>query len=380
MGKSREEEHRSFFQWLIELIDREKIDILIVAGDIFDTGTPPNYALELYYNFLKSLHHSFCKNVIIIGGNHDSVATLKAPRELLKILDISLIASGEEDEESLIQIYHDKRLQGVVCAVPFLRDSVVRKSLSGLTSEQKERALNDGIKDYYKNIYKRALELVNGQELPIVATGHLTTVGSRSSESEHEIYIGNVLNISSDFLAQMFDYVALGHLHLNQKVGEEQVWYSGSPLPLSFSESATKKMVNIVTFEGKKAAVERVEIPTFRELLVLKGNKESIRKALEQIDDKSVWIEIYLKDDNPHAATQELFEYANRLELSVLAIKIDRKENPFFADDMRVDRLDELKPTDLFLKRLEMDEIADNTLKERLITHFKVVLSEVEAL
>lgn len=380
MGKSREEEHRSFFQWLIELIDREKIDILIVAGDIFDTGTPPNYALELYYNFLKSLHHSFCKNVIIIGGNHDSVATLKAPRELLKILDISLIASGEEDEESLIQIYHDKRLQGVVCAVPFLRDSVVRKSLSGLTSEQKERALNDGIKDYYKNIYKRALELVNGQELPIVATGHLTTVGSRSSESEHEIYIGNVLNISSDFLAQMFDYVALGHLHLNQKVGEEQVWYSGSPLPLSFSESATKKMVNIVTFEGKKAAVERVEIPTFRELLVLKGNKESIRKALEQIDDKSVWIEIYLKDDNPHAATQELFEYANRLELSVLAVKIDRKENPFFADDMRVDRLDELKPTDLFLKRLEMDEIADDTLKERLITHFKVVLSEVEAL
>ena len=177
----------------------------------------------------------------------------------------------------------------------------------------------------------------------------------------------------------MFDYVALGHLHLNQKVGEEQVWYSGSPLPLSFSESATKKMVNIVTFEGKKAAVERVEIPTFRELLVLKGNKESIRKALEQIDDKSVWIEIYLKDDNPHAATQELFEYANRLELSVLAIKIDRKENPFFANDMRVDRLDELKPTDLFLKRLEMDEIADDTLKERLITHFKVVLSEVEA-
>ena len=378
MGKSREEEHRSFFQWLIELINNEKIDVLIVAGDIFDTGTPPNYALELYYNFLKNLNQSYCKNVVIVGGNHDSVATLKAPRELLKILDINVIASGEEDEEGIIKIYKEERLQGVVCAVPFLRDSVVRRSFGGLTSEQKERALNDGIKDYYENISTRALEVVDGQDVPIVATGHLTTVGSRSSESEREIYIGNVLNISSDFLAKMFDYVALGHLHLNQKVGESQVWYSGSPIPLSFSEADSKKMVNIVTLEGKKAAVEKVEIPCFRELLVLKGDKKSIKKDLEQINDKSVWIEIYLKDDNPHATTQELFEYANGLGLSILAIKVNRKESPFFAEDLRVDTLDELKPIDVFMKRLEMDEIADDELKERLVSHFKVVLSEVE--
>jgi len=137
MGKSREEEHTAFLAWLLETIKDENIDFLIVAGDIFDTGTPSNYALELYYNFLTKLALS-CENIIITAGNHDSIATLKAPKQLLQALNVHVVASGDEEEEEVIAIYKDKKLEGVICAVPFLRDYVVRQSLSGETMKDKE--------------------------------------------------------------------------------------------------------------------------------------------------------------------------------------------------------------------------------------------------
>ena len=149
MGKSREEEHRAFLAWLLELIEKEEISVLIVAGDIFDIGTPPNYALELYYNFLTKLSRSSCENIIITAGNHDSIATLKAPKQLLKALNIHLITSGDEDEEEIVPIYKQETLEGIVCAVPFLRDYVVRKSLDAQSMSDKENALTQGIKEHY---------------------------------------------------------------------------------------------------------------------------------------------------------------------------------------------------------------------------------------
>ena len=83
MGKSRQEEHTAFLSWLYETIQKESIDVLIVAGDIFDTGNPSNYALELYYNFLKELFTLKNLRVIITAGNHDSISTLKASKQLL---------------------------------------------------------------------------------------------------------------------------------------------------------------------------------------------------------------------------------------------------------------------------------------------------------
>ncbi len=152
-----------------------------------------------------------------------------------------LSLQGAEDENELIPIYKEDKLQGVVCAVPFLRDSVVRRAVSGQTINEKESSLNTGIKEHYIEVHEKAKELINDENLPIIATGHLTTVGSRTSESERDIYIGGTLDIGSDFLSKYFDYVALGHLHINQTVGCEHVRYSGSPIPLSFSESNQNK-------------------------------------------------------------------------------------------------------------------------------------------
>ncbi|WP_321311096.1 exonuclease SbcCD subunit D C-terminal domain-containing protein [Halarcobacter sp.] len=375
MGKSRIEEHQAFLSWLLNTIKENNIDVLLVSGDIFDTGTPPNYALELYYNFLKQLSQVNSLNTTIItAGNHDSVSTLKAPKQLLEALNVHVIVNGDENENIIIPIKEGDTTKAVVCAVPFLRDSVIRQSLGGETVSDKEKLANNGIKAYYEKAYNKAKEL--DSNTPIIAMGHLTTVGSRSSESERDIYIGGTLDIGGDYLASMFDYVALGHLHINQTVGNEHVRYSGSPIPLSFSESKNTQKVNLVTI-GKNVEVEELEIPLKRKLQVIKGDLETIKKELKAIEDKTTWIEVHIKDDNPMFANTKIRELATKLELTILAVKIEKSEKQLRAKELKAISLDELSVQEVFEKRLELEEIENKEFKEQLSQTFKEVVSNL---
>jgi len=375
MGKSRQDEHEAFLKWLMQTIEQEEVDTLIVAGDIFDTATPPNYALELYYNFLTKVS-SLCKNIIITAGNHDSVATLKAPKQLLRALNVHVVTSGDENEDEVIAIYDDAKLCGIVCAVPFLRDFVVRKSQSAQTMDDKESALSNGIKEHYKSAYKKAKEL--SKNVPIIATGHLTTLGAKTSESEREIYIGGTLDVDSNFFKD-FDYVALGHLHINQRVGCESVRYSGSPIPLSFSESNSQKKVNIVEFNGVDAKVKELDIPLFRKLLVIRGDTTSVINELENVTDKESWIEVHIKDENPFHANESIRARAKELELILLAVKIDREQTLSSATTFNAITLDELNPLEVFVKRVELESLEDEELTKELLKNFKLIMNEVEA-
>ena len=380
MGKSREEEHQAFLIWLLQVIEDENINVLIVAGDIFDTGTPSNYALELYYNFLTKISMSNCENIIITAGNHDSIATLKAPKQLLKALNIHVITSGDENESEIVKVYNNNdEIEGIVCAVPYLRDYVVRQSLHTQTMNDKESLLTEGIKEHYNNVYKEALILSEKKDIPIIATGHLTTVGSKTSESEREIYIGGTLDIDSGFLGKHFDYVALGHLHINQKVGCDHVRYCGSPIPLSFSESTSQKKVNIVEFENKSMRVTELDIPLYRPLLVLRGDVNSILNDFESVDDKSTWIEVHLNDKNPFHANQVIREKAEELGLILLAVKIDRTEKAAYSEDFDVISLEELNPLEVFEHRMQKDDLEDEAFVKELVVNFKKIVAEVQA-
>ncbi|RXJ96101.1 exonuclease sbcCD subunit D [Malaciobacter molluscorum] len=379
MGKSRIEEHKAFLSWLLETIEEKQIELLLVSGDIFDTGTPPNYALELYYNFLKQLSSKkSLKTTIITAGNHDSVSTLKAPKQLLEALNVHVVVNGDEDENIIIPIkepfIENAETKAIVCAVPFLRDSVIRESLGGETVSDKEKLANDGIKAYYEKAYKKAKELE--QNTPIIAMGHLTTVGSRSSESERDIYIGGTLDIGGDYLASMFDYVALGHLHINQTVGNEHVRYSGSPIPLSFSESNNTQKVNVVTIE-EDVKVEELEIPLKRKLQVIKGDLETIIDELKKVENKTTWIEVHIKDDNPMFANTQIREEATKLDLTILAVKIEKSEKQLRAKELKAISLDELSVNDVFEKRLEEENIEDKEFKKQLTLSFSQIVNNL---
>ncbi len=380
MNKSRVEEHKAFLSWLLDTIEEKQIELLLVSGDIFDTGTPPNYALELYYNFLKQLStKKSLKTIIITAGNHDSVSTLKAPKQLLEALNVHVVVNGDEEENIIIPIDEDGEIKAIVCAVPFLRDSVIRQSLGGETVSDKEKLANEGIKTYYENAYKKAkeLNLTSTKRAPIIALGHLTTVGSRTSESERDIYIGGTLDIGGDYLGNLFDYVALGHLHINQKVGNNHhVRYSGSPIPLSFSESKNTQKVNLVTIK-ESVEVEELEIPQKRKLQVIKGNLETIIDELKKVEDKTTWIEVHIKDDNPMFANTQIREEATKLDLTILAVKIEKSEKQLRAKELKAISLDELSVDDVFEKRLEEENIEDKEFKEQLTLCFSQIVNNL---
>jgi len=386
MGKSREEEHQAFFVWLLKQIQTKEITLLIVAGDIFDTATPPNYALEIYYNFLKELSCIDGLTTIIVAGNHDSVSTLKTSQQLLKSLDIHVVTKGDDSENQLIPIYQDNNIQALVCVVPFLNDSLLRKSKSGEVVSEREKFTNLAIREYYESIFKNAQKLLNnkgvdGQNIPIIATGHLTTVGARTSESERDIYIGGTVDIGGDFLGKYFDYVALGHLHINQKVGCEHVCYCGSPIPLSFSEGKSIKKVNIVEFLAHKSIeVKTVDIPTYRPLLLLKGSLEKIIEELKSIDNKETWIEVQLtNDNNPFSSNQTIRDLAKELDLTLLAVKINRSAKSLRAKDINVISLDDLGVAEVFEKRLQVENLKSKSFEKELIKTFNVVLERVNS-
>jgi exonuclease SbcD len=388
MGKSREDEHQAFFVWLLQIIESNNITLLIVAGDIFDTTTPPNYALELYYNFLKKLSNIEELTTVIVAGNHDSIATLTTSKQLLELLNVHVITKGEKEENQLIPVYQKSQLKAFVCAIPFLRDTLLRKTVSAEAIKEREMLINHGIKRHYKGLYQEALKMLDKlgfspKEIPLIATGHLTAIGARSSESERDIYIGGTVNISGDFLGKYFDYVALGHMHLNQRVGSSShVCYSGSPIALSFAEANSVKKVNIVEFfeSEKNIEVSTLEIPTYRPLHLLKGNLEQILEWLRGIENKQTWIEIQLTDDdNPFASNQTIRSLAEELGLILLAVKIDRSKKSLKAKDMRVISLTDLGVNEVFEKRLEMENMESESFEKEVLKTFKSLLNKVES-
>ena len=174
LTNDRKAEHEMALDWLHETIILEKVDILIVAGDIFDIGNPPSYARTLYYRFLTKLQGSPCRHIIIIGGNHDSPAMLNAPKELLEILNVHVIGAATGDiEDEIITLLDEKGdLEAVIAAVPFLRDRDIRQSVTGETGLERMAKVQAGIINHFKEAGK-AVAPYTKKNVPILATGHL---------------------------------------------------------------------------------------------------------------------------------------------------------------------------------------------------------------
>ena len=130
---SQNEEQMLFLEWLENYIIDYKIDVLLISGDIFDTGTPSSQSLRMYYDFLIRLTKTTCQHIVITGGNHDSPGTLNAPKELLNALSIKVIGRSSEDisEEIFKLTVNDEEI--IIAAVPYLRDQDIRRAVAGET-------------------------------------------------------------------------------------------------------------------------------------------------------------------------------------------------------------------------------------------------------
>jgi exonuclease SbcD len=297
----RSQEHQLFLDWLLQTINDRKVDALIIAGDIFDTGSPANEALRMYYNFLVDLRKTSCRHAVIIGGNHDSISTLNAPRELLKALQVHVVGGVPENaEEQIIPLTNaDGEVEAVVAAVPFLRDRDVRLSVAGESATEREQRIREGITHHYHNLLP-IMEEYKSKGIPLIVTGHLFAQGAAASESEKEIHVGSLGQIPASAFPKEFNYVALGHLHRPQTVGGlPHIRYSGSPIPLSFSEATDEKQVLILEVRpGQSITIEPLQIPVFRQLIRISGQPEKVQQQLVQLNIElaenqlPAWVEV----------------------------------------------------------------------------------------
>lgn len=258
-GQMRYDEFQAFLDWLTETIEAQKVDVLIVAGDIFDTMTPSNRAQSLYYQFLGTVSSLYCEHVVIVSGNHDSPTFLDAPANVLKFLNVHVIGMACENIEDEVLVLKDKNNQPqcVIAAVPYLRDRDVRSSQAGESGQDKDANVLTGINQHYDKVAEIAKakqsQLIEQHNyyVPIIATGHLFTAGGRTTEDDgvRDLYVGSLGKVSVDMFDKCFDYVALGHLHVPQKVGNcEHIRYSGSPIAMGFGEARQQKQVLLIQF------------------------------------------------------------------------------------------------------------------------------------
>jgi exonuclease SbcD len=302
LNNTRFEENQQALDWLLQTIESEKVDILIIAGDIFDTMNPPNYSRALYYNFLTRLEKTPCRHTIIIGGNHDSPSMLNAPRELLKTKNIHVLGNTTDKlEDEIVELLDAKgNLEAVIATVPFLRDSDIRKSVAGELFEDREARIRTGIKNHYHQIAD-AMQHYEAFGVPILATGHLFA-SKATDNKDSKIYVGNLDNIGVEDFPDLFDYVALGHIHKAQRVYYvNKIRYSGSLIPLGFKEIEDVKSVYLLEFKGRNFEKTTLKIPIARRLIQIIGTYQEVTEALSNLETDAAalttWVEVVVKTD-----------------------------------------------------------------------------------
>lgn len=391
-GHERLEEHQCFLDWLRQTIEQEQVEVLIVAGDVFDTGNPPAAARELYYNFLAQLRSSAtCHDVVIVGGNHDSAATLNASASLLKALRVHVVGGvPTQFEQQCITLPHGTdtpRL--VVAAVPFLRDADVRHLVAGETTAEREARLREGIAAHYHRLADH-LPDYRAQDVPVLATGHLFAAGGTAGDAERDIHVGNLGQIAADAFPAVFDYVALGHLHRPQVVGgRPHIRYCGAPIPLSFSETGHPQQVLLLTFHGAGCPeVQALDVPCTRRLRRFRGPLEKVIQQITEHDNTGyaheAWVEVVVETGLPWAIAQDQIREAwlqtNGQVRVLTARKLAGAPSPEAAFDASlheptVPHLDELTPRAVFEQLLDTKDYEPAARAELLATFGELLAS-----
>lgn len=316
-GHDRGYEHRAFLSWLLEVCVQHSVDALIVAGDIFDAANPPASAQAMYYQFLADLRKA-CPtiDILVVGGNHDSALRLDAPLPLFSALNVHVVGGlakkpdGHLDLERLcIPLTNSQGEIGAWCAaLPYLRPADLPR-----IQDPEVDALIEGVRARYQQV----LDAARAKKQPhqaLIATGHCYMAHTQLSElSERKVLRGNQHALPADLFPQDLAYVALGHLHRPQHVGNRQeLRYSGSPIPLSMAEQHYPHQVVLLTLDQDRVVDQ--------EPLLVPRSVSLMR--LPKPDAAAPWAEIKpLLEALPEKTQHQALETLAYLEVQVLLDK-----------------------------------------------------------
>ncbi len=388
-GRKRYDEFSEFLDWLSITIKNESIDVLLVAGDIFDTSTPSNRAQELYYRFLCKVSGFCCRHIVVIAGNHDSPSFLNAPKELLRALNVYVVGQVTENpaDEVLVLSDEENLPQVLVCAVPYLRDKDIRTVEAGETMDDKHAKLVQGLKNHYADVCaiaeQKQVEFAKDGHpgVPIVGMGHLFTTGGKMIDGDgvRELYVGSLAHVGEDAFPASIDYLALGHLHVPQSVGKaKHIHYCGSPLPMGYGEAKQDKKVIVVSFEGTAPIIQDVQIPCFQTLERIVGSLDDIHSKIEQLkqNDSLAWLEIeYTGNDIISNLREMLDEALANSTMEIRRIKNKRVIDRALSTIQENETLDDLDVNDVFERCLESFEVPAEDRPELTDSYNEIIKS-----
>ncbi|MFA5924456.1 MAG: exonuclease SbcCD subunit D C-terminal domain-containing protein [Methylococcaceae bacterium] len=365
-GVSRQLEHQQFLDWLLEELQNKQADALIVAGDIFDSANPSAVAQTQLYEFLvKARTSQPALNIVLIGGNHDSASRLDAPSSILNALGVSVVGGLVRDEDGInwdrliVPLTNAAGEIKAWCgAMPFLRNADLP------LGEQDDEPLIAGVKSLYGQLFSE-LQAKAAQGEPLILTGHCYMVNGCISElSERKILGGNQHALPIELFPEGIAYVALGHLHLAQKVGaNDHIRYSGSPIPLSFDESHyPHQVVQVDIKTGQPVEAVAIKIPRSVELLRIPNSKDfaalsEVLAQLEHLDfdedlptERRPFVELRIKLEKPEPGLrQQVEEVIAKLPVRLLKISTAYRGSDKSLADVKIEeRLEELQPLDVF--------------------------------
>ncbi len=374
--KDREEEHLLFLNWLVDYLESVNADVLLIAGDIFDSPTPAHSALKNYYDFLKRVN-DLGIHTVVISGNHDSQGLIAAPKNLLKDNKTHLFPRLEVELEKNICKLNIKGSELWIKCLPYFRNYELIKLASELDMFDEEMAREEVFKETLKHFLNYWPEGATSNKILL---SHHVFGDYAATGSEHFIGLSGIESISTEWLKDNTDYAALGHIHKYQTLCQTPPSiYTGSPIQMRFSESK-QKHISLITLEQGELSYEKVEIPVFRELVQVKTNSQNfeidIEKKLKTIQGELLpYVEVQMEMLESRVGMVDIVkELCSKLNCELLSFLPIMKEK----DSVETEAIgaNELNVVELF-KRFYTEKYPDSeSIPTYLEQHFKDLINE----
>jgi exonuclease SbcD len=346
-GRSRLPEQAQFLEELLQIVEEEKVDVILMAGDVYDTVNPPAQAEVLFYESLQRLSNKGKRPVAVIAGNHDNPDRLSASRPLASTQHISLLGYPATEVQSIYIPATDEILK--LASLPYPSESRLNEVLS---EQFEERMIRDHYDARIRQFFDKMCEQFTEKSVNI-AMSHLFVAGGNSSDSERPIEVGGAFTVAAESLPHQAQYVALGHLHRPQTIkrAKTSARYSGSPLAYSFSEAGYTKSVTIIDAEpGKQVETREVYLSSGKPLVKWKA-AEGIQQVFTWLDEKkdeNAWIDLEI-----HVTNALSMEEIHRIRKQHDGILHIRPIFPEMLEAQKAVKMDSVPIEELFVRFYE---------------------------
>ena len=336
----RFEEQRNVMREIVSIADKQNVDMVVVAGDLFDTYNPSSEAQQLLYQTLYELSNNGKRPVLAIAGNHDSPDRVESPEVLAQVSGIFMFGypnsiPGNAYIQKKFQItkidqgFMEIKIPGYLAPIrilhtPFTNQERLQAYL-GVTEDEEKKALRNQL----QNMWQKAADMYCDNAGVNILIAHQFVINNENDtdvkepDDENAVNVGGTSAIFSYNIPKQIQYTALGHLHQCKKVGDKNIWYSGSPLEYSFAETNQDKFVLVSDIEpNKEPLVNKILLESGRKLKRMTFN--NILDATNWLkENQNCWVELTIVSDNylSHSDKQMLYDASNKIVAIIPQVK-----------------------------------------------------------